>query len=77
MEAGIQPDTVLVLGTILVWLALPSVVAALSDGRAPRVAAVLGLGGIGCLWWAVARWPGPFALRDVPDAFITVVARLI
>ncbi|MCR9124670.1 MAG: hypothetical protein NXH82_00940 [Rhodobacteraceae bacterium] len=70
-------DIALVLGVVLIWLAVPSMISALVDRRAPRVA--LGVAALGVVFVvrAIAVWPGAFHLRDLPDAFIDVLARVI
>lgn len=68
-----QNDIYLVTGIIVLVFAIPSVLSALSDGHAPRIAAILLLIGGGLVALAFATKPGGYTLEDVPNAFVRVV----
>lgn len=68
-------DLALVLGVVLLVFSIPSIVSALTDGRAPRVAAfTVVLGGVMTIW-ALGNKPGGIDIMEIPEAFVRVVAR--
>ena len=69
-------DLLLILGLVLGGLAIPSFLSAFSDGRRPVVAAALFLLSVACIWYAAHSRPGGYSLREVPDVFFHVIARL-
>ncbi len=70
-------DTYLVIGIIVFALAIPSVVSALSERRAPRIASIMVLVGGGLIALAVTQQPGGYTLEDVPGAFARVIGQAI
>jgi hypothetical protein len=68
-------DLALVLGLGLSALAIPSVVSAFSDNRAPRASALVILIAGGLIVYALRSHPGGYALEDIPDAILHVIAR--
>lgn len=72
-----DPDTFLVLGLIIAGFSIPSVMSALSDGRAPRASALTILIAGGLILYAIQTQPGGYALQDIPDVFVRVVARYV
>lgn len=68
-----QTDVYLVIGLIISAFSLPPIVGALSEGRAPRAAAIMVLIGGSLVVLAVSEKPGGYTFRDVPEAFVTVV----
>jgi formate-dependent nitrite reductase membrane component NrfD len=70
-------DLVLVLGMLLAVLTIPSLLAAWTEGRAPRVGAIMIIVAIGMVVAAVTTRPGGYAFNDVPDAIMSVVSRYI
>jgi hypothetical protein len=72
-----ETDLQLVIGIVLAVFSVPAIISAFSDGRAPRVAAVV-LVSAGCLIvYAIQQMPDPFTLEEVPNAFVRVVASII
>ncbi len=70
-------DLLLVIGLVLGGFSIPSIVSALSDGRAPRVATiVVVLSGI-MVVYAISNKPGGYEINDIPQIFVDVVARYI
>lgn len=68
-------DLALVLGLVLALLAVPSMVSAFSDRRAPRASAIaLAIAG-GLIVYAAAVHPGGYSLADVPRVFFEVLGR--
>lgn len=68
-------DLFLVLGIVITVLAVPALVSAFSESRPPRAAAIMVMIGGGLLVFAVTQHPGGYAVEDVPEALIRVVAR--
>ncbi|ANP36332.1 MULTISPECIES: hypothetical protein [Rhodobacterales] len=69
-------DLFLVLGLLLAWLAIPSMLSAYSDKRRPQVSVFLLLGSAGLIAYAFLTQPGGYRLRDVPDAFFNVIGQV-
>lgn len=72
-----DPDLALVIGIIVSVLALPAIVSAFSDGRAPRVAAIAILVGGGLVVFAVTSRPGGYRMDQLPEVFYSVMARFL
>ena len=70
-----DPDLALVLGVILGALSVPSILSALSDKRAPRASALTVLIAGGLILYAANQLPGGIALEQIPDKFVSVLAR--
>ncbi|MFQ5438958.1 MAG: hypothetical protein ACE5DK_09030 [Paracoccaceae bacterium] len=70
-------DLVLVIGCILAVLSVVAVLTARIEGRRPRVASVVAVIAGALILWAVLNAPGGFQFRDIPDAFINVVAAML
>ncbi len=68
-------DLLLVLGLGLAMLAIPSVLSAFSDRRAPRASMITILIAGGLIVYAVRTHPGGYALEDIPAAVMHVIAR--
>lgn len=67
-------DLFLVIGIVLVGLSVPSILGALAERRTPRVAAISILIGGALILMALNQKPGGYTLREIPEAFIRVVA---
>ncbi|APE45538.1 hypothetical protein BOO69_15870 [Sulfitobacter alexandrii] len=70
-----DPDLALVIGIVIAALSIPSILSALSDSRAPRASALTVLIGGGLILYALTNKPQGYALGEVPDVFVNVVAR--
>ena len=70
-------DTFLVIGIIVLALAIPSVVGAVTEHRTPRIPAILILIGGGLIALAVTQQPGGYTLEDIPAAFTRVIGQLM
>ncbi|TMM52862.1 hypothetical protein [Sulfitobacter sabulilitoris] len=70
-----DPDLALVLGIIVAAFSVPSILSAISDGRAPRASALTILIAGGLVLYAIQYTPGGYALEEVPDIFVRVVGR--
>jgi len=72
-----DPDLMLVIGLVIGGFSIPSMLGAFADGRVPRTAAIVVLIGGGLIALAVNGKPSGYALADIPDVFLSVVARYI
>jgi hypothetical protein len=70
-------DLFFVVGLVIFAFSLPPIVSALSDGRAPRAAAIMVLIGGGLMALAVNERPSEYSLDKIPDAFVRVVGRVV
>ncbi len=68
-------DLALVLGLAIAALSVPSIVSAFSDSRAPRASVLTVLIAGGLIVYAIRSHPGGYALEDIPDAILHVIAR--
>ncbi len=75
--SNVEPDILIALGVFLLVLSVPSLISAMIDRRPPRVAALTAIFAAGILIYAVQTNPGAYSLRDVPDVFIRVAAKII
>jgi len=71
------PDLALVVGLILTTLAIPSIISALSDSRAPRASALTILIAGGLVLYALQSNPGGYEFAEIPDVFIRVLAQYV
>ncbi|WP_299685738.1 hypothetical protein [uncultured Tateyamaria sp.] len=72
-----NPDLFLVLGIVVAGFSIPSVLSAITDGRAPRASAVTILIAGGLVLYAMQTKQGGYALSDIPDAFVRVAAQIM
>ena len=72
-----NPDTSLVIGIVVAVFAIPAMVSAISDNRAPRAAAIAVLLGGGFIVFALMNKPGGYSIEDVPQAFTRVVGSFL
>ncbi|WP_022703334.1 hypothetical protein [Pseudorhodobacter ferrugineus] len=72
-----DPDLLLVIGLILGVLAIPSILSALSDGRAPRAASIVVLIAGVLVVVALQTKGGGYRIADIPHAFYSVIGRYI
>lgn len=70
-------DLFLVLGIVLAGFSIPSVLSAITDGRAPRASALTILIAGGMVLYAIQTQPGGYTFQGIPDAFVRVAARYI
>ncbi len=70
-------DLFFVIGIIVCGFAIPSVLAAFSESRPPRAAAIMVMIGGGLIALAVWQRPNTYSVQDIPDAFVRVVGRYI
>ena len=72
-----DPDLMFVIGLVVLVFAIPPVFGAISDGRAPRTAAILVMIGGGLLALAIYQNPSGYTVAGIPDVFIAVVGRYV
>ncbi|WP_158966104.1 hypothetical protein [Chachezhania sediminis] len=72
----LRPDVALILGLFFMCLYLPSLLAALVDGRKPWASRVLGIAGLLLIGSAWVRTPGGYRLQEIPEIFFQVIAPL-
>ncbi|WP_323768893.1 hypothetical protein [Marinovum sp.] len=70
-------DLALIVGIALLILAIPSFLSAFSEGRTPRVAALVVVLAGGLMVFAFASRPGGYRLDEVPEVFYAVVGRFL
>jgi len=70
-------DLYLLIGTVILIFAIPSVVSAISQGRAPRAAAIMFLIGGGLAAAAVTQKPGGYTLTEIPQIFANLIAQYL
>lgn len=67
----------LVAGLIICALSIPSLLAAFSESRAPRAGAIMVLIGGVLLVVALTQKPSGYTFAEIPQVFVSVIARLI
>ncbi len=72
MDADV--DLVLTAGIILLVLAIPSLLSAWVEGRAPRLGSVMTIAALGMIVYALVTRPGGYAFNEVPGVMVKVVA---
>ena len=68
-------DTYLTIGAVILVFAIPAVVSAISDGHAPRAAAIMVLIGGGLMVGASTQKPGGYEFTELPEVFVSVAAQ--
>ncbi|RFP87013.1 hypothetical protein DZK27_13120 [Rhodobacteraceae bacterium 63075] len=68
-------DLFLTIGLIVAVFSVPSVISAISDGRTPRVAAIVLVVSGGLVAYAVTQKPGGYSMDQVPNVIVNVIAR--
>ncbi len=66
-------DLVFVVGVVISIFAIPAIMSAFLDGRAPRAPALIILIGAAMIGYAVKERPNSYTLASVPDVFMRVV----
>ena len=72
-----NPDLFLVLGIVIAGFSIPSILSAVTEGRAPRASAVTILIAGGLVLYALQTKEGGYDLSDIPDAFVRVAAQFM
>lgn len=72
-----DPDLALVIGTVFGIFAIPSVLSALTDRRAPRASAITVIVAGGLILYAVQTKSGGYTFEQIPGVFTSVIARYL
>jgi len=72
-----DPDLVFVIGLVIGAFSIPSMLSAYSEGRAPRVSAMVIVAAGAMIVWAFNEKPGGYEFASIPDTFMNVVARYL
>ena len=72
-----DPDLALTLGILVGAFSIPSILSAISDGRAPRASMVTILIGGALVLYAMSANPGGYEVSQVPDVFLSTLGNLI
>lgn len=72
-----DPDVFFVLGATICVLAIPAIVSAISDSRAPRAPSVIIVMGALMLVYALNEKPGAYTFETAPDVFASVVGKVL
>ncbi|MFU8865173.1 MAG: hypothetical protein ACNA7O_14765 [Rhodobacterales bacterium] len=64
------------MGLLILGISAPSIVSAVSDGRAPRTAMIVLVIGGSLAVYALSQKPGGYTVDEIPKAFIRVIARI-
>jgi len=70
-------DLALVLGIIIGGFSIPSIISAMSDGRAPRVSMITILLAGGLILFALMSKPSGYSFNQIPDVFFGVIGRFL
>ena len=70
-------DLFFVVGIVIIGFAIPAILGAFTEGRAPRSAAILIMIGGSLIALAVYDRPNAYSFQTLPDAFVRVVGRYI
>ena len=68
-------DLFLTIGVVLAVLTIPSLMSAWTENRAPRFAAIILIAAGGLIAVALTQKPGGYAVKDIPQVMLGVVAR--
>ena len=71
-----DPDLLFATGVILLVLTLPAILSAVTEGRAPRLAALVLMIGGGLVALAIEQKPGGYRFNDVPGVLAGVAGRI-
>ena len=72
-----DPDLIFIIGVVLGVFSVPSIMSAIADGRAPRMAALIIILSGAMILWAVTEKPGGYSFTEIPHLFVTVVGRYL
>ena len=72
-----DPDLSLVLGVVIGALSVPSILSAVTDGRAPRASAITILIGGGLILYGIQNHPGGYQLSDLPGVVVGVIGKYL
>lgn len=73
----LSPDILISLSTLVVLFSIASALSVWSDGDFPTVALAALAAGVGVFVYGYWLLPDPQGWREVPDAFISVLSRVM
>ncbi|MDQ2066372.1 hypothetical protein Q9295_08305 [Xinfangfangia sp. CPCC 101601] len=72
-----DPDLFLTIGIVLVVLTIPSLLSAWTEGRPPRMGAVVFFAGAALVALALTQKPGSYSVDEIPKVMLSVVGRYV
>lgn len=72
-----DPDLLLTIGVVFLVITIPSLLSAWTDGRFPRLAALLVLAGSALIATAANNKPTGYLVSDVPQIMMSVLGRYL
>ena len=72
-----DPDLFFVIGLAVGVLAIPALISAFSESRAPRAAAIMVMISAGLLLVAILQKPGGYKMGEIPQVVAGVVAGFV
>jgi hypothetical protein len=73
----VDSDLALALGLVIAAFSVPSILSAMSDGRAPRASAITVLIAGGLILFAIQTKTGGYSFAELPDVMVRVLARYL
>jgi len=73
----VDTDLLLVIGLVLTGLSIPSLLAAFSESRPPRIGAIMILIGGILIAVALTQTPRGYTFAEIPDVFLKVIGRFV
>jgi len=70
-------DLAMALGLVLGVFSVPALLSAISEGRAPRVGALVLVISGGLILWAIPNKPGGYTIAELPAVILGVMARYL
>ena len=70
-------DLLLTIGIVLIVLTLPSLLSAWTEGRPPRIGAIMLIAAAALIVVAITGRPGGYAFNEVPRTMLTVFSRYV
>jgi len=70
-------DLAMALGVVLAVFSVPALLSAMSEGRTPRVGALVLMTAGGLMLWAISNKPGGYTVAELPAVILNVMARYI
>lgn len=72
-----DPDLVFVVGFVIAVFSIPAIVSAFSDGRSPRVSAIVVLIGGLMVGYAITERPGAYNFDTFGEVFVGVIGKFL
>ncbi len=70
-------DIALTIGLVIGVFSVPAMLSAYSENRMPRVSMLAFLAAAATIAWAWAAHPEGYALADIPNVVVSVIAKMI